>query len=230
MNREERERYFKDKGRRSPIYMECMGEFNSIHLPDEVKTFKLNNRVIMAGHSDIILNWLKEHIDWIDYYKVEYNRSHVKDEQSKTYLQTEVCNQTQTTPNNINIRQKQITQNNITIDKKTIIKENVFIKKDTEIAGECVIGPNVQIGESCIIGEGCILSGTNKDKKKAITLGNRVTIQENVIILSGVRIGNDVTIKMGSIVSSDIPDHLVVAGIPAKRVEKNVDPTIGDHL
>jgi len=55
-----------------------------------------------------------------------------------------------------------------------------------------------------------------------ITIGNDVYIGLNVTIMPGVNIGNRVIIGSGSIVTKDIPDNSVAAGIPAKVI-KTVD-------
>lgn len=55
-----------------------------------------------------------------------------------------------------------------------------------------------------------------------ITVGNDVYIGINTIIMPGVNIGNRVIVGAGSVVSRDVPDNSVVAGVPA-RVIKTVD-------
>lgn len=55
-----------------------------------------------------------------------------------------------------------------------------------------------------------------------INVGNDVYIGLNTTILPGVNIGNRVIIGAGSIVTKDIPDNSVAAGVPA-RVIKSVD-------
>ncbi len=42
------------------------------------------------------------------------------------------------------------------------------------------------------------------------------------IILKGVHIGNNVVIGAGSVVTKNVPDNCVVAGNPAKIIEKNI--------
>jgi maltose O-acetyltransferase len=49
-----------------------------------------------------------------------------------------------------------------------------------------------------------------------VTIGNRVFIGANSIVLPGVDIGDDVIIGAGSIVTHDIPDNTVAAGNPAR--------------
>ena len=49
---------------------------------------------------------------------------------------------------------------------------------------------------------------------KAITIGDNVWIGANVVINPGVTIGSDVVIGAGSVVTRDIPDHVVAVGNP----------------
>ena len=52
-----------------------------------------------------------------------------------------------------------------------------------------------------------------------ITIGNNVFIGINSIILPNVNVGNNVVIGAGSVVNKDIPDNVVVAGVPAKVIK-----------
>lgn len=54
---------------------------------------------------------------------------------------------------------------------------------------------------------------------KSITVGNDVYIGNNVIILPGVKIGNEVVIGAGAIVTKDVPDNCIVAGVPARIIK-----------
>jgi maltose O-acetyltransferase len=49
-----------------------------------------------------------------------------------------------------------------------------------------------------------------------VEIGDRVFIGAKAIILPGVRIGSDVVIGAGSVVSRDIPDGMVAWGVPAR--------------
>lgn len=51
-----------------------------------------------------------------------------------------------------------------------------------------------------------------------VVIGDRVFIGANSTILMNVHIGNDVIIGAGSLVNKDIPDGMVVAGVPAKII------------
>lgn len=54
---------------------------------------------------------------------------------------------------------------------------------------------------------------------KPITLGSKVYIGNNAMILPGVTIGDYVVIGAGSVVTKDIPSRSVVAGVPAKVIK-----------
>lgn len=56
--------------------------------------------------------------------------------------------------------------------------------------------------------------------KRGITIGNDVWIGLNAVILNGIKIGNGVTVAAGSVVTHDVPDYCVVAGVPAKIVKR----------
>lgn len=42
----------------------------------------------------------------------------------------------------------------------------------------------------------------------------------NCTILPGVTIGNNVVMAAGAVVTKDVPDNCVVAGVPAKIIKK----------
>lgn len=61
------------------------------------------------------------------------------------------------------------------------------------------------------------------DVTKPITVGNDVYFGNNVIVLPGVTIGNNVVIGAGAVITKDIPDNCVVAGIPARVLKNTAD-------
>lgn len=55
---------------------------------------------------------------------------------------------------------------------------------------------------------------------KPVTIGSDVWIGGNVVINPGVTIGSDVVIGSGSVVTKDIPDHMIAAGNPCKVIRE----------
>jgi acetyltransferase-like isoleucine patch superfamily enzyme len=59
---------------------------------------------------------------------------------------------------------------------------------------------------------------------KPIRIGNNVFIGSNATIMPGVTVGDNVIIGASSVVSKDIPDNVVSAGVPAKVIK-----TLGEY-
>lgn len=57
-----------------------------------------------------------------------------------------------------------------------------------------------------------------------IIIGDNVFIGVNTILLPGISIGNESIVGAGSVVTSDIPSHVVAAGNPARIIT-----TLGEY-
>lgn len=93
--------------------------------------------------------------------------------------------------------------------------------------GCVVINNKAQIGTDAIIMQ-CVTIGSNWCGNHAgvPTIGDRIIICSNSVIVGNVRIGNNVFIGAGTIVTKDIPDNSLVMGnpmriIPNKGLEYN---------
>lgn len=56
--------------------------------------------------------------------------------------------------------------------------------------------------------------------KGEVVIGDNVWLGDKVSVLSGVHIGNNVIVAANAVVTKDIPDNCLVAGVPAKIVKK----------
>ncbi len=88
----------------------------------------------------------------------------------------------------------------------------------------------VKFGDNVLIGPNCgfytaehPLDAETRNKgfeyARPIIIGNNVWIGGSVTILSGVTIGNNVVIGAGAVVTKDVPDNCVIAGVPAKVIK-----------
>jgi acetyltransferase-like isoleucine patch superfamily enzyme len=59
----------------------------------------------------------------------------------------------------------------------------------------------------------------NIDVIKPIVIGDNVFIGSCSTIMPGVKVGNNVIIGASSVVTRDVPDNVVVAGVPAKFIK-----------
>ena len=55
---------------------------------------------------------------------------------------------------------------------------------------------------------------------KPIIVGDNVWIGGGVTVVAGVNIGNNVVVGAGAVVTKDIPDNCVVAGVPARIIKE----------
>ena len=85
-------------------------------------------------------------------------------------------------------------------------------------------GDNVFIAPNCgfyTAGHPIDVEKRNKglEYAKPIEVGNNVWIGGNVVVLPGVKIGDNVVIGAGSIVTKDIPSNVVAYGNPCRPVK-----------
>lgn len=90
------------------------------------------------------------------------------------------------------------------------------------IGDDCFIGPNVSIYTACHSTDPAERN-SRREWAEPVTIGDNVWIGGSVTILPGVKIGSNVTIGAGSVVTRDIPDGVVAVGNPAK-VLRYVEP------
>lgn len=82
-----------------------------------------------------------------------------------------------------------------------------------------VVGGTAIIGDDCLLYQGVTLGMTGKHGgKRHPTLGDRVMVGANAVVLGNIRIGDDVKIGAGAVVVRDVPADVTVAGVPATIV------------
>jgi len=91
----------------------------------------------------------------------------------------------------------------------------------------------VEIGEHCMLANGCFVSDANHrhdDPRKPITwqgfeskgptrIGDNCWLGANVVVTSGVNIGERSVIGANSVVTRDVEPFTVAAGIPARAIK-----------
>jgi sugar O-acyltransferase (sialic acid O-acetyltransferase NeuD family) len=126
---------------------------------------------------------------------------------------------------------------NLPLNPITIIHSSAVISKSAEIGKGCLICPGVIIGPGVVIGDHTILNS-------AVTIDHDSVIHENVIMaagvhlpgyvkvlsdtfigvgscsVNGVTIGKNCLIGAGSVITKNIPDDVLAAGVPAKEIRK----------
>lgn len=67
-------------------------------------------------------------------------------------------------------------------------------------------------------------------KNKRSIIGHDVWLGRNVIITNGAKIGNGVVAGAGAVITKDVPDYAVVAGVPARIIRYRYTPEQIDAL
>ncbi len=108
----------------------------------------------------------------------------------------------------------------------TEIGPNVTIGDRVRIGKGCFIPEGITIGDDCFIGPHVCFSndmyppGVREDWQRTYIL-NGASIGANVSIRPGVTIGRNSLVGMGAVVTCDIPDNEVWAGVPAIMIRNN---------
>jgi acetyltransferase-like isoleucine patch superfamily enzyme len=112
-------------------------------------------------------------------------------------------------------------------DRVGISGGSICAARSIEIGAGSMLGANVTIADTdfhslypAFRGENCHPS----IRTAAVTIGERVFIGTNSIILKGVSIGSNSVIGAGSVVTHDIPDNCIAAGNPC-RVIRTLNPS-----
>jgi serine O-acetyltransferase len=88
------------------------------------------------------------------------------------------------------------------------------------INGNARIGDYVTIGANVTVGGGSSHRDKDGVSRSAPTIGNRVYIATGAKVLGGIQIGNHCIIGANAVITKDIPDFSVAAGIPGKVIAK----------
>lgn len=115
------------------------------------------------------------------------------------------------------------------------------------IGDRCVFGAfstltaheGIEIGDDVWFGQGVFVSdashgyqdpdepiGRQLGSHQRVSIGSGSWIGHRAMILPGARIGRNVVVGAGSVVRGEVPDHAVVAGVPA-RILRRFEPGVG---
>lgn len=107
--------------------------------------------------------------------------------------------------------------------KNIHLGENVFINSGCRFQDQ----GGIYIGDNALIGHNVVLATLNHEENperrgnlipSPIRIGNDVWIGSNAVILPGVTIGNGAIIAAGAVVTRDVEQNTVVAGVPARYI------------
>ena len=99
------------------------------------------------------------------------------------------------------------------------VSSHTFICEGVDIEDGVFIGHGVMftndIYPRAITGEGALKTEADWDVVRT-RIKSRASIGSNATILAGITVGVGARVGAGSVVPRDVPDHAIVAGVPAK--------------
>lgn len=90
------------------------------------------------------------------------------------------------------------------------------------IGSDCVFAPGAELWASDTHSVMDIFTNERINKDKPIVISDRVWLGNRSTILKGVTIGHDSIIAAGSVVTKNIPENSIAAGVPFKIVRNNI--------
>jgi serine O-acetyltransferase len=85
--------------------------------------------------------------------------------------------------------------------------------------GGITVNPEVRIGRNCNLFHGVTIGRAYGGQAPGVpVLGDRVWVGPGAKVVGGITIGDDVAIGANSVVTTDVPAHSVVGGVPAKVI------------
>lgn len=134
----------------------------------------------------------------------------------------------------------------VSIGRSCVLGQNVMVGPRVRVGNDCKIQNNVALYEGVELEDGvfcgpsCVFTNVNNPRsfvnRKAEfrrTLVQRgATIGANATIVCGKTLGAYCFVAAGAVVTSDVPDYALMAGVPARRIGwmSRVGERLGDSL
>lgn len=121
---------------------------------------------------------------------------------------------------------------NVQIGAGCSLGQNVMVGPDVSVGDNCKIQNNVSLFKGVILEDGvfcgpsCVFTNVNnpraeierKDEFRQTLVRKGASIGANATIVCGNTLGEYCFIAAGAVVTSDVPDYALMAGVPARRI------------
>lgn len=102
-----------------------------------------------------------------------------------------------------------------------VLNIGAVVGEGTMVDMNAVLGGRAMVGARCHIGAGAVLAGVIEPAgAQPVMIEDDVMIGANAVILEGVHVGRGAVVAAGSVVTEDVPDGCVAAGIPARVIKR----------
>jgi len=112
-------------------------------------------------------------------------------------------------------------QKNASVGARCKISSHSFVCEGVVIEDECFIGHGVMftndVYPSAVNSDGTLQTEAEWEVIKT-TVKKRASIGSNATVIAGVTIGEGALVGAGAVVTKDVPDFAIVAGVPARVI------------
>lgn len=115
-----------------------------------------------------------------------------------------------------------------TLGQNVFVGENVKIGKQCKIQNNVSIYSGVELEDYVFLGPSCVFTNVkvprckypvkNKEDYLKTLVKEGASIGANATIVCGITLGKSCFIAAGAVVTKDVPDHAVIAGVPGEII------------
>jgi sugar O-acyltransferase (sialic acid O-acetyltransferase NeuD family) len=94
---------------------------------------------------------------------------------------------------------------------------NAVVNADSSLGANVIVNTAATVDHDNVVGD-CVHLSPGVHLSGGVTIGAYSHLGTGVVVIPNIRIGDQVTVAAGSVVTKDLPDGIVAAGVPARAV------------